>query len=57
LLLLMALGIVLQDFIDQAQIHTYSMLSLDSNTYIRSVLNKALGDDKARLSLNPESVR
>jgi len=53
----MTLGIVLQDFIDQAQIHTYSMLSLDSNTYIRSVLNKALGDDKARLSLNPESVR
>jgi flagellar motor switch protein FliG len=32
----------LQDFIDQAQMH--STLALDSHEYIRSVLNKALGE-------------
>jgi flagellar motor switch protein FliG len=40
-----AVGGVLQDFIDQAQMH--STLALDSHEYIRSLLNKALGEDKA----------
>ncbi|RSK80259.1 flagellar motor switch protein FliG, partial [Pandoraea apista] len=36
---------VLQDFVLEAEQH--SALSLDSSEYIRSVLNKALGNDKA----------
>src|ERR1700743_1396806 len=36
---------VLQEFVREAEQHTG--MSLDSNEYIRSVLTKALGDDKA----------
>ena len=36
---------VLQEFVKEAETHT--ALSLDSNEYIRTVLNKALGEDKA----------
>ncbi|HWX10823.1 MAG TPA: flagellar motor switch protein FliG [Trinickia sp.] len=36
---------VLQDFVKEAEQHT--ALSLDSNEYIRSVLTRALGEDKA----------
>jgi len=36
---------VLQDFVKEAEQHT--AFSLDSNDYIRNVLNKALGEDKA----------
>jgi flagellar motor switch protein FliG len=36
---------VLQEFVKEAEQHTG--MSLDSNEYIRSVLTKALGDDKA----------
>ena len=36
---------VLQEFLKEAEQHT--ALSLDSNDYIRNVLNKALGEDKA----------
>jgi flagellar motor switch protein FliG len=37
--------IVLQEFVKEAEQHTG--FSLDSNDYIRNVLNKALGEDKA----------
>jgi flagellar motor switch protein FliG len=37
----------LQDFVKEAEKHT--AFSLDSSEYIRSVLKKALGEDKARL--------
>ncbi len=40
-----AVGAVVQDFIKEAETHT--TLSLDSDEYIRSVLTKALGEDKA----------
>lgn len=36
---------VLQDFIEETRTHT--TLSLDSKEYIRAVLNRALGEDKA----------
>lgn len=40
-----AVDTVLQDFIKEAETHT--TLSLDSKDYIRSVLTRALGEDKA----------
>jgi flagellar motor switch protein FliG len=40
-----AVDAVLQDFIKEAETHT--TLSLDSKDYIRSVLTRALGEDKA----------
>jgi flagellar motor switch protein FliG len=39
------IGVVLEDFIEETKTHT--TLSLDSKDYIRSVLNMALGEDKA----------
>jgi flagellar motor switch protein FliG len=38
-------GQVLQEFVKEAELHT--AMSLDSSDYVRSVLTKALGDDKA----------
>ncbi|WP_028227624.1 flagellar motor switch protein FliG [Paraburkholderia ferrariae] len=37
--------VILQEFVKEAEQHT--AFSLDSNDYIRNVLNKALGEDKA----------
>lgn len=43
-------GSVLSDFMDEAEKNT--LIGLDSDEYIRSVLTKALGDDKASGLLN-----